>query len=205
MSNEMVIKPDRKLLYKWYFQYIFSWFIILLFTFIICTPLLLFTDFFLLTAFFIGTELILAILVVIILWPFLKMYFSTFEYRLTPDHIEVRKGLINKNLKYVPYRTVTNINTTYGFFDRRFSIGSLHIETAGASYPKLSPEERLDGLLDAKSIQKLVLNRLHKFKTPYTTASEISLDSSNELTCKFNKISEDLTIIRKLLQNNFQK
>ncbi len=85
--------------------------------------------------------IVLMLISVVILFPFLKKYFNTFEYYITSDIIEVRKGLINKTKKFVPYRTITNINTMRGFFGRMFKIGSVHVETAGTSGTIL-PEER---------------------------------------------------------------
>ncbi len=77
-------------------------------------------------------------------FPFMKLHFNTFEYRITNEIIEVRKGLINKTKKFVPYRTITNVSTACGFFDRLFKIGNDHVETAGKSGTVL-PEKRLMG------------------------------------------------------------
>lgn len=206
LSEELILKPDKKLLYKWYFQYIFVFFIIIILIVALSVPLWFSPGILLFLAFMIGLVLIIGIIGAIIVWPFQKWYFNTFEYRLTVDHIEVRKGLINKTLKYVPYRTITNINTIFGLFDRRFAIGSLIIETAGASGPRL-PEERLLGLTDAKAIQDIVLARIHKYKTPYSTATEISTTSEEKPLTQINidKIQEEIVIIRQILQEYLKK
>ncbi|MHA2079759.1 MAG: PH domain-containing protein [Candidatus Thorarchaeota archaeon] len=45
----------------------------------------------------------------------------------------MRKGIIQITQRHVPFRTVTNLRTRRGIFDRLFGIGTIQIETAAKS------------------------------------------------------------------------
>ena len=92
----------------------------------------------------------------------------------TLPEVYVRKGIIKITRKHVPFRTITNISTTAGPFDRIFGIGNVNVETAGYS-GRPSPEEKLEGFPFYEEVRDFILNELRKFKTPYTTATEISV------------------------------
>ncbi len=174
MIKPIILKPSKKLLHKWYFQYFFPWFILIFLLDLIILPLMAvipISEVLLAIIIVDAIIIVLMIIIAVILFPFLGMYFNTFEYRITNDLIEVRKGLIDKTKKFVPYRTITNINTVYEFSDRIFKIGSVHVETAGASGTAL-PEERLMGLSNPEEIQELILNKIKSFRTPYGTTTE---------------------------------
>ncbi len=60
-----------------------------------------------------------------------RIYYSlaSWEGEVSPE-IFVRKGIINITQRHVPFRTVTNLRTRRGIFDRLFGIGTVQIETA---------------------------------------------------------------------------
>ena len=70
---------------------------------------------------------------------FVPFYFRSIEYSVkaesgeTMPEIYVKKGVFTVTRKHVPFRTITNISSRAGLFDRLFGIGSVHIETAGYS------------------------------------------------------------------------
>jgi len=57
---------------------------------------------------------------------------ASWEGEVCPE-VFVKKGIIKITQKHVPFRTVTNIRTRRGVFDRLFGIGTIQIETAGKS------------------------------------------------------------------------
>jgi membrane protein YdbS with pleckstrin-like domain len=63
-----------------------------------------------------------------------RIYYSlaSWEGEVSPE-IFVRKGIIKITQRHVPFRTVTNLRTRRGIFDRLFSIGTIQIETAAKS------------------------------------------------------------------------
>ncbi len=87
----------------------------------------------------------------LIITPF---YVRSIEYSVkaetgeTMPEIYVKKGVMTVTRKHVPFRTITNISSNAGPFDRFFGIGSVHIETAGYSGgSKAGPEEKLEGIV----------------------------------------------------------
>jgi uncharacterized membrane protein YdbT with pleckstrin-like domain len=114
---------------------------------------------------------------VLIYTPF---YFRNIEYSVkaetgeTMPEVYVGKGVLTLTRKHVPFRTITNISSRAGLFDRLFGIGSVHIETAGYSGSKQSgPEVKLEGIVFYQEVRDFVLNELRKFKAPYVTGTEV--------------------------------
>ena len=57
---------------------------------------------------------------------------ASWESEVSPE-IYVKKGIIKITRRHVPFRTVTNLRTRRGIFDRLFGIGTVQIETAAKS------------------------------------------------------------------------
>ena len=70
----------------------------------------------------------------------IPVYINSIDYSVVSEtgeaspEIYVRKGIINITKKHVPFRTITNISSRAGIFDRLFRIGNVEIQTAGYSY-----------------------------------------------------------------------
>ncbi len=87
--------------------------------------------------------------------------------------IYVKKGIITVTRKHVPFRTITNIASNIGPFDRVFGVGNVSIETAGYSGAnQTGPEERLEGIIFYEEVRDFILQELRKFRTPYVTTTE---------------------------------
>lgn len=107
------------------------------------------------------------------------IYLRSIEYSVISDEgttaseIFVKKGIINITRKHVPFRTITNISSRAGLFDRAFGIGSIEIETAGYSGTTTSAEEKLEGITFYEELRDFILRELRKFKDPYVTGTEV--------------------------------
>ena len=113
----------------------------------------------------------------LIITPF---YVRSIEYSVkaetgeTMPEIYVKKGVMTVTRKHVPFRTITNISSNAGPFDRLFGIGSVHIETAGYSGSgQTGPEEKLEGIVFYEEVRDFILNELRKFKAPYVIGTEV--------------------------------
>jgi membrane protein YdbS with pleckstrin-like domain len=84
------------------------------------------------------------------------------EFIVHGNEVIVKKGLINKTVKYCPYRTVTNISTTAGLLDRFFGIGCVNVQTAGKG-GTTGPEEKLEGLPLYHEIRDYILRQLRMY------------------------------------------
>ncbi len=107
-------------------------------------------------------------------------YFRSIEFSVkaetgeTMPEVYVKKGVVTVTRKHVPFRTITNISSRAGPFDRLFNIGSVHIETAGYSgTQQKGPEVKLEGIVFYEEVRDFVLNELRKFKAPYVMGTEV--------------------------------
>jgi membrane protein YdbS with pleckstrin-like domain len=112
----------------------------------------------------------------------LPFYINSIEYSVkaesgeTMPEIYVKKGIITVTRKHVPFRTITNIASKAGVFDRLFGIGNVNIETAGFSgTSQTGPEEKLEGIVFYEEVRDFILNELRKFRDPYVTGTEVVL------------------------------
>lgn len=112
-----------------------------------------------------------------VMYPF---YVRVIEYSVisqsgeTMPEVFVKKGLFNITKKHVPFRTITNISSRAGPFDRLFRIGTVEIETAGYSGPKQQgPEEKLEGIVFYEEVRDHILRALRRYRDPYTLTTEV--------------------------------
>ena len=108
------------------------------------------------------------------------LYFRSIEFSVkaetgeTMPEVYVKHGVLTITRKHVPFRTITNISSKAGPFDRLFGIGSVHIETAGYSgSQQKGPEVKLEGIVFYDEVRDFILNELRKFKAPYVTGTEV--------------------------------
>jgi len=107
------------------------------------------------------------------------IYVNSIEYSVisesgeTMPEIYVKKGILTITRKHVPFRTITNIASKIGPFDRLFGVGNVSIETAGYSGAnQQGPEEKLEGIIFHEEVRDFILRELRKFRTPYVTTTE---------------------------------
>ncbi len=107
------------------------------------------------------------------------IYVNSIEYSVisesgeTMPEIYVKKGILTVTRKHVPFRTITNIASKIGPFDRLFGLGNVSIETAGYSGAnQQGPEEKLEGIIFHEEVRDFILRELRKFRTPYVTTTE---------------------------------
>lgn len=109
--------------------------------------------------------LIAAILVVI--------YTRTMEFQILENEVIVKKGVINKEVKHIPLRNITNVSSRFGIYDRFFGIGTVEIETAGKSGQQTGPEAKIEGISNFFEVRDLILDSLRQFRGQYTTTTEL--------------------------------
>jgi len=109
------------------------------------------------------------------------VYINSMEYSVkaesgeTMPEIYVKKGILTITRKHVPFRTITNIYSNTGPFDRLFGLGNVSIETAGFSgASQTGPEEKLEGILFYEEVRDFILAELRKYREPYATGTEVS-------------------------------
>jgi membrane protein YdbS with pleckstrin-like domain len=124
---------------------------------------------------------------VLILIP---IYLNRFEYSVRGEsgeslpEIYVKKGLVDVTEKHVPLRTITNIASKTGPFDRLFGIGNVEIHTAGYSggpYEGGKPEEKIEGIMFYQELRDFILSEMRNLKGTYTTATEVLAEQDSTI------------------------
>ena len=110
------------------------------------------------------------------------VYVRSIEYAVISEkgnampEVYVKKGILNITRKHVPFRTITNIASRAGVFDRLFRMGTVEIQTAGYSGGPTGqggPEEKLEGIKFYQELAQFILRELRRFRDPYTTGTEV--------------------------------
>jgi membrane protein YdbS with pleckstrin-like domain len=127
-------------------------------------------------------------------------YVNSLQYEIHEDEVIVRGGIITKSVKHVPFRTVTNLRTSQGPFDRLFGLGTLDIQTAGMS-GQTGAEEKLSGLPNFVEIYDRVAQALRRYRQAMgPTASEDEPMMNAEASLQ--AILQELRAIRSSLEKD---
>lgn len=144
----------------------------------------------------------------VIIVPF---YLRSIEYSViaqsgeTMPEIFVKKGIINITRKHVPFRTITNISSRAGLFDRLFRIGSVEIETAGYSGATTSAEEKLEGITFYEELRDFILRELRKFKDPYVTGTEVVLPEEDQPVIVDDNLEDEILQVLREIRDLLRK
>ena len=132
-------------------------------------------------------------------------YFRSIEYSVkaesgeTMPEIYSKRGIITITRKHLPFRTITNISSRAGPFDRLFKVGSVFIETAGYSGNKQAgPEEKISGIVFYEEVRDFILKELRKFKEPYVTGTEVVYPTEEPVPKMEGLEDEMLTTLREI-------
>jgi membrane protein YdbS with pleckstrin-like domain len=212
ITSGKIFKPSRAFLHKLVFQSVFAfvliWLMVVLSFVGFCFPLA--TDPVkypsatqLISDWFVPVSLWTAIINLVWLVPALVVippYFRSIEYSVkaesgdTMPEIYSKRGIVTITRKHVPFRTITNISSRAGPFDRLFKIGSVHIETAGYSgASQKGPEEKISGIVFYEEVRDFILKELRKFKEPYVTGTEVVIPTEKPVL-KMEGLDDEILI-----------
>lgn len=90
-------------------------------------------------------------------------YYRSLRYEIHEEQVIMHVGIVTRSVKYVPFRTVTNMTVKRDPLDRVFGIGSLEIQTAGVSGTSQA-EQNLVGLEDPEAVYGLAVQALRRFR-----------------------------------------
>ncbi|MHA1936498.1 MAG: PH domain-containing protein [Candidatus Thorarchaeota archaeon] len=192
ITSGKLFKPSKAFRNKWWFIVVFSAFIfwiIVVGIFYLVTSLIGFIDEGVYAQYFLDLwwepiNFWYAVISVAWLIPaliFIPIYVNSISYSVRAEsgesmpEVYVRKGIIDITEKHVPFRTITNIASKTGPFDRLFKIGSIEIETAGFSGATVTgPEEKIEGIVFYEELRDFILKELRKLQGTYVTGTEVS-------------------------------
>lgn len=92
---------------------------------------------------------------VLALWS-IALYF-TYRFRVTPDGLEIRSGLLQRSLRNIPWQRVHNVALHQSILHRLFRVAEVRLESAGGMRPEA--EMRVLSLADARALETLIRGR----------------------------------------------
>jgi len=108
-----------------------------------------------------GIPILLAVFLIFVdLWVFLAV--RSTEYRLGADEITIKRGVLSRSTVRIPYKSIVNVSSGAGVFDRLFGLGYVEIETAGRSGLDSRPEGKIEGIGNYDEIADYILGKLGK-------------------------------------------
>ncbi|MHA2227210.1 MAG: PH domain-containing protein [Candidatus Hodarchaeales archaeon] len=146
--------------------------------------------------------LFVCIVLMVIAAVLVVFYVNYIEYIIEDTEVIVKKGIINRTIKHVPFRTITNVSSRYGIYDRLFGIGTCEIQTAGKSGQQSGPEEKIEGVRNFREVRDVILAEIRKFRGQYATTTELEpleqefpgdLQFQRELLTELKEIKEILS------------
>jgi membrane protein YdbS with pleckstrin-like domain len=150
----------------------------------------------------------LAILIPYIL--VIPIYINSYEYSVMAQsgdpmpEITKRSGLINVTEKVIPLRSVTNVSSKAGPFDRfLFKIGSVEIETAGYSGAyQTGPEIKISGVIFYEELKDWLVMQLRKFKEPYVLGTEVPHPHEEPVPRMDDSLDDEILIALRDIRDN---
>ncbi|MGD2072153.1 MAG: PH domain-containing protein [Candidatus Thorarchaeota archaeon] len=146
----------------------------------------------------------------------IPIYINSYEYSVMAQsgdpmpEITKRSGIINITEKVIPLRSVTNVSSKAGPFDRLMKIGCVEIETAGYSGAyQTGPEIKISGIIFYEELKEWLVMQLRKFKEPYVLGTETPrpheepvprIDDSldDEILVTLREIRDNVSVMREV-------
>lgn len=144
----------------------------------------------------------------------IPVYINSIEYSVVSEsgeaspEIYVRKGIINITKKHVPFRTITNIASRAGIFDRMFGIGNVEIQTAGYSggpHGQSGPEEKLEGITFYEEVRDFILQELRRFRDPYVVGTEVVHPREESVPRLTDSLDNEMLITLREIRNVLER
>ena len=140
----------------------------------------------------------LILMVPILLW--LRLFYKSLEYVIDSDSIKKKEGVFWRKRVTVPYTKVTNVDVTQGPVQRRFNLGTIHVQTAGAGGPQGAKAElAMLGVRDFEGLKNTIMERIKAYTVsrPEEVKKEVVEQSDSEI---FRSMLNQLTAIREVLE-----
>ncbi len=187
----IVVRPEKEQRTMWFI----GWGISFVLGLVLGVVLLLTVD-----KLFFGLCLVgwLILMSLILLW--IPAFYKSLEYIIDSDSVKMRQGVFWRKRVTVPYAKITNIDVTQGPVQRMFNIGTIHIQTAGASGPQGAHAElKLVGVRDLDGLKDTIMERVRGYtiSRPEETKKEIAEESDSKI---FKHMLKELTAIREVLE-----
>jgi putative transcriptional regulator len=126
----------------------------------------------------IGISIAIFSLIMIFTKIFAEIFVKNFSYEISEKYIIINHGIITIHKTTIPFSRIQNISVVQGFFDRRFGLYTVKVETAGLAgfNPQggtVRPEGYMPGIRNPDKIEQIIDKLVHKY-TQESTATDVS-------------------------------
>ena len=191
-----MIKPEKELKTVGYIV----WSIVfVLVTVVLLLPALLIPD---QVGRLIFTGMLLLYWVIMGLWvKWIPAYFKTLDYKLEDDAVKMGMGVFWKKRVTVPYTKITNVDVTQGPLQRKYGIGTVHVQTAGAGGAQGGQAElRMAGIRDFDNLKDVIMEKVKGMGDKrHEDSGKEPMQKNDSLI--LSKILNELIAIRQELHN----
>lgn len=133
------------------------------------------------------------------LW-WIPAYFKSLEYTIGDEAVRGKRGVFWRKHVTVPYRKMTNVDITQGPVQRRFNIGTIHLQTAGAGGQQGTRAELvLVGIKDYNDLKDAIMVRVMGHAATMTEKPDHPIPTISG-TDTLTQILDELKAIRNLLE-----
>ena len=146
------------------------------------------------------------------LFAITPFYIRSIEYSVIAEsgeampEIYVKKGIVNVTRKHVPFRTITNMSSRAGPFDRLFGIGNVEIETAGFSGSnQMGPEEKIEGVTFYEELRDYILAELRRFRDPYAIGTEMTFPRDEPIPRMEDSLQDEILLTLREIRDILRK
>jgi len=101
----------------------------------------------------------LVIMTPIVIW--IPASFRALEYYIDDEGVKMKGGVVWKKHVTVPYPKITNVDITQGPLQRKYNIGTIHVQTAGSGGKQGEKAElRMYGIKELEKIRNLIIGKV---------------------------------------------
>jgi membrane protein YdbS with pleckstrin-like domain len=133
------------------------------------------------------------------LW--LPAYFRSLDYIVAEDAVKGRRGVLFKRSVTMPYHKITNVDITHGPLQRKYGVGYLHCQTAGAGGQQGGRAElKMEGIGDLEGVKDIIMERVRETSTARREAMKPQADAAVSESNDMADILAELRAIRQALE-----
>jgi membrane protein YdbS with pleckstrin-like domain len=175
------------------------WYVIWIIVFTIGTPILLLL--LLANPIFFGLVLFLWLVIMVLDLLWIPAYYRSISYSIENDAVRGQSGVFWQRHVTVPFVKITNLDVTQGPLQRAFNLGTIHVQTAGASSSQGGHAElRLVGIRQLESIRETIREKIKAYDSARLAQPGPEPPAGTPEPPVLQQILQELQAIRELLQ-----
>jgi membrane protein YdbS with pleckstrin-like domain len=150
--NAIKLKPEKELKTLWFITWVVTLLLGIIFLAILAIKV---------SPWIVGVSIagLIIILIPVIIW--IPAAFRVLEYSIDDEGVKMRGGVVWKKQVTVPYSKITNVDITQGPLQRYYSIGTIHVQTAGAGGKQGEKAElKVTGIRKLEEVRDIIINKV---------------------------------------------